>query len=81
MEKVGRNDPCPCGSGKKYKNCHQNSEEKSKGSRKALVFLGVFLILIVIGVVGTLMSRGTSGSPAGPAPEGKVWSEEHQHYH
>ncbi len=26
--KVGRNDPCPCGSGKKYKNCHgrpQNS--------------------------------------------------------
>ncbi|MEJ6558973.1 MAG: preprotein translocase subunit SecA [Candidatus Thioglobus sp.] len=21
-EKVGRNDPCPCGSGKKYKNCH-----------------------------------------------------------
>lgn len=21
-EQVGRNDPCPCGSGKKYKNCH-----------------------------------------------------------
>ena len=21
-EKIGRNDPCPCGSGKKYKNCH-----------------------------------------------------------
>jgi uncharacterized protein YecA (UPF0149 family) len=21
-EKVGRNDPCPCGSGKKYKRCH-----------------------------------------------------------
>ena len=21
-EKVGRNEPCPCGSGKKYKNCH-----------------------------------------------------------
>ncbi|MGC5124281.1 SEC-C metal-binding domain-containing protein, partial [Escherichia coli] len=19
---VGRNDPCPCGSGKKYKQCH-----------------------------------------------------------
>ena len=19
---VGRNDPCPCGSGKKFKNCH-----------------------------------------------------------
>jgi preprotein translocase subunit SecA len=22
IEKVGRNDPCPCGSGKKYKKCH-----------------------------------------------------------
>lgn len=22
VQKVGRNDPCPCGSGKKYKNCH-----------------------------------------------------------
>ena len=21
-KKAGRNDPCPCGSGKKYKNCH-----------------------------------------------------------
>ncbi|MFA5249888.1 MAG: SEC-C metal-binding domain-containing protein [Parachlamydiales bacterium] len=27
MGKVGRNDPCPCGSGKKYKKC---CEEKDK---------------------------------------------------
>ena len=29
-EKVGRNDPCPCGSGKKYKKCcglSENTEE------------------------------------------------------
>lgn len=25
-KKVGRNDPCPCGSGKKYKNCHGKYE-------------------------------------------------------
>jgi preprotein translocase subunit SecA len=25
-EKVGRNDPCPCGSGKKYKNCHMRQK-------------------------------------------------------
>ncbi|RIN24895.1 preprotein translocase subunit SecA [Mammaliicoccus vitulinus] len=24
-EQIGRNDPCPCGSGKKYKNCHGQS--------------------------------------------------------
>ncbi len=28
-EKVGRNDPCPCGSGKKYKKCHGKSGESS----------------------------------------------------
>jgi preprotein translocase subunit SecA len=22
FDRVGRNDPCPCGSGKKYKRCH-----------------------------------------------------------
>jgi preprotein translocase subunit SecA len=26
--KVGRNDPCPCGSGKKYKNCHMKLEAR-----------------------------------------------------
>ncbi len=26
-KKVGRNDPCPCGSGKKYKNCHGAGQE------------------------------------------------------
>ena len=25
-QKIGRNDPCPCGSGKKYKNCHGRGE-------------------------------------------------------
>jgi len=26
MAKVGRNDPCPCGSGKKFKHCHGKLE-------------------------------------------------------
>ena len=26
-KRVGRNDPCPCGSGKKYKQCHGKNEE------------------------------------------------------
>ncbi len=29
MKKLGRNEPCWCGSGKKYKKCHLN---KSDGS-------------------------------------------------
>lgn len=29
MSKIGRNDPCPCGSGKKYKNCCINVSNKN----------------------------------------------------
>ncbi len=28
MIKVGRNDPCPCGSGKKFKKCHSGREDE-----------------------------------------------------
>lgn len=28
--KIGRNDPCPCGSGKKFKNCHLGKEAELK---------------------------------------------------
>lgn len=37
IEKVGRNDPCPCGSGKKYKSCcflKQQQKKSSLGGRK-----------------------------------------------
>lgn len=36
-KKIGRNDPCPCGSGKKYKNCHLGKplEQTSKLKFKA----------------------------------------------
>jgi hypothetical protein len=36
MSKVGRNDPCPCGSGKKYKHCHLPIEQAAEAERRAL---------------------------------------------
>jgi preprotein translocase subunit SecA len=30
MAKVGRNDPCPCGSGKKFKHCHGRADAESE---------------------------------------------------
>lgn len=30
MHKVGRNDPCPCGSGKKYKKCCESTSHVKK---------------------------------------------------
>lgn len=32
VKKIGRNDPCPCGSGKKYKKCCLNSKDDSNFS-------------------------------------------------
>lgn len=33
MPKIGRNDPCPCGSGKKYKHCHLPIEEAKQAEQ------------------------------------------------
>ncbi len=77
MERVGRNDPCPCGSGKKYKNCHMDKEEHKKSSNKSFTYLLLFILIIVVGVVAYLSNQ----DPEASAPPGQVWSEEHQHYH
>ena len=40
MAKIGRNDPCPCGSGKKYKHCHlpidQATQQQQLRQRRAV---------------------------------------------
>ena len=33
-KKIGRNDPCPCGSGKKFKNCCMNTKDWNKLVKK-----------------------------------------------
>ena len=35
--KTGRNDECPCGSGKKYKKCHLQADEKAQSEALAKV--------------------------------------------
>jgi preprotein translocase subunit SecA len=34
VPKVGRNDPCPCGSGKKYKHCHGRKKRRRTARRR-----------------------------------------------
>ena len=73
MAKVGRNETCPCGSGKKYKHC---CESKPTGSR-----MNTLMILVIAGALVTalLASIFTHGEDtAGP---GRTWSAEHGHYH
>ena len=35
MGKIGRNDPCPCGSGKKYKNCCLRAQQEGAAAKPA----------------------------------------------
>jgi len=74
---VGRNQPCVCGSGKKYKHCCLNkSQRTSLGSRLAL---SVIAVMLLTGAIVMLMSLDEFGDdPTGPR---RVWSEEHQHWH
>jgi len=52
-KKIGRNDPCGCGSGKKFKNCCEGKPEKNRPSwdvlsireRNIVLYRGVFDIL------------------------------------
>ena len=38
MAKIGRNDPCPCGSGKKFKHCHLGKEDQLARENAAAEF-------------------------------------------
>ncbi|GAB4328194.1 MAG: hypothetical protein Kow0074_23960 [Candidatus Zixiibacteriota bacterium] len=104
--RTGRNDPCPCGSGQKMKNCHPNGYGKSSANRN-IALIGSAIAILVIAVVvlvqddsaapvrgvpasmpvttpasgATATPGGRTPQPPGPAPEGKVWSEEHGHWH
>jgi len=44
MAKIGRNDPCPCGSGKKYKKCRllQQDGAKRYPSKRKMRFIPVY---------------------------------------
>lgn len=87
---VGRNDPCPCGSGLKYKNCCWKKSIQGRwlgGSHRLFLSLGAVIVVLASAswMWRSLSSPGGAppGAPAGrgPAPPGQVWSEEHGHYH
>ena len=73
VPRVGRNDLCPCGSGKKYKHCHESQTGRLTVWQKA------GLVLVALTAIGGLFLALTNRSHES-APSG-VWSAEHGHYH
>jgi hypothetical protein len=76
MEKVGRNAPCPCGSGRKYKHCCLDKKYSMPLHQKLLFIL---IVLIVGG--GLIMAIASFSAHEPGSGTRRVWSEEHQHWH
>ncbi len=77
MSAVGRNAPCPCGSGKKYKRCCANKGDKmSLSMRLAITAVGISLLGGLILILTQL-----DDIELGVAPAEQVWSPEHGHWH
>ena len=51
--KIGRNEPCSCGSGKKYKHCCEAKSGESNGASGGVGVALLVLILIIGGVAST----------------------------
>ena len=74
--KLGRNDRCACGSGKKFKNC---CEGKTSATSLHRVLMAALAIAVLGGIAaGVIALRDASSIQAAP---GKVWSAEHGHFH
>jgi hypothetical protein len=73
--KAGRNDLCPCGSGKKYKKCCELKQQKSRGNTLMLVLVSLLMAAGIATGISSFMSDRDVARPSG------VWSAEHGHYH
>jgi hypothetical protein len=74
--KAGRNDLCPCGSGKKFKRCCETKQQRSRGS----LLMVVMVAAILAGALFAGIKSFTDDSVPAGTP-GRTWSVEHGHYH
>src|SRR6266508_4434786 len=78
MARVSRNDPCPCGSGLKYKRCH---EEKEIGNPRSSGLLTLALLAVLVAAGAAAIVIGVTHGPDVASSRRRVWSPEHGHWH
>ena len=74
MAKPGRNEPCPCGSGKKYKHCHESKTNERRSARVLMIVVGAAVLAAIAAGVASFNREGRSGGT-------RVWDPVHGHYH
>ena len=65
MGAVGRNDPCPCGSGKKYKQCCLGKAPPAARRKRAILPILMILAGIVVGAYLGVTRSVTLGLASG----------------
>jgi hypothetical protein len=75
MSHPGRNETCPCGSGKKYKKCCELKLQKNRGNTLLLIIVGGLMAAAVVAGIMEFTGERHVGRTQG------VWSPEHGHYH
>ena len=73
MAKTGRNDQCPCGSGKKFKRCCEAKTPAARSSRVLMIAVGVAVVAAVAAGIASFSTERTGATG--------VWDPVHQHYH
>ena len=76
--KVGRNEPCPCGSGKKYKTCC--ALKKAQLSNLQWLGIVVLALIVVVALVSTFRPSSEDNADS-VCPPGQFWSLDHGHCH
>jgi hypothetical protein len=73
MSKTGRNEACPCGSGKKFKRCHGLTSESNRSGNVLMIAVGIGVLAAVAAGVASFTTERSSSS--------RVWDPAHGHYH
>ena len=71
--KIGRNDPCPCGSGKKYKQCCQRKTHAISSTA------WIAIVAFAVAALAAFIFSFNTTTPLGDArcPPGQVWNLGH----
>lgn len=78
---AGPNEPCPCGSGKKYKKCCGSPAALEAQQRNRNLLIGVIAVVAVAGIVFAAQRIANRPAAEEAVTPRRVWSEEHGHWH
>jgi hypothetical protein len=74
MARIGRNDPCHCGSGRKFKRCCAGKTADQRTGRMLMIVVGGLIVAAVAAGVASFDTEGQSSAT-------RVWDPVHGHYH